>query len=172
MNTPDTPAEIGLSTFDYPNSFFCEVLMTFDERVTETSASRALTRDPEEAIMRAAIRILLGEETVDVWLDVLPGVKRLTFRALRLRDRGSLSTLAAVHDLACEISKTECDEDTGAPTAPTEVLGIAASAVQMAREAFFMGHQRYGRSGASRPMALVALEALLNTIDGVERSPA
>lgn len=159
-------SEVDFLSYDLPNSFFCELQICFDGRITETSASRALGREPEDLIMQAAMRILMGEETVEVLLDCQPGLTRLTFRTIRLGGWTNPMTVAAAHELACEISKTECDEATGAPVADTEVLGVAASAVQMARAAFFMGHERYGFSDRPKPLSLLTLEGMLNAIDG------
>ena len=162
-------AEIDFHIQDRPSSWFYELLIVFDGRVTETSGTRGTGQVPEDLILRAVTRILLGEESVDVWLDVTPGLTRLAFRRIRREDGASPMTVEGVLGFGCEISKTACDESTGEPVAETEMLGVARSVVQMARAAFFMGHQRYrtGRADRTPPLSLIALEAILNAMDGV-----
>jgi len=161
-------AEIAFFVADRPSSYFYELLVQFDGRLCETSGSRMLARMPEDQIMRAALRILCGEDDVHVWIDGQPGLARLTFTPVRLDGVWtSPMTSAAVLNLGCRIERVECDETSGAPIEPAVVWGTAGSAVQMARAAYELGHARYltGLDPAPAPVSLLALRATLDLVD-------
>lgn len=166
-------AEIDFRIEDLPGSHFYELLIAFDGQIVETSGSRGTGQIPEDLILQAVLRILLGDRQAYVWLDATPGLTKLTFSQVQ-RDGPWVSPMTAegLQTIGCQISKTECDERTGDPIADTEVLGVALSAVQMARAAFFMAHEAYGSTlaHAQPPVSLIALEALLNALDGVGRA--
>lgn len=159
------PSEIAFFVHDRPGSYFYELQLWFDGRLHEISGSRMIANMPEDQIMRAALRILMGDDAVDIWLDGQPGLTRLTFTVVR-NAFVSPMTLEAAYDLGCRITRTECHEDTREPLDAPVLLGVVQSAMQLAAAAYDMGHQAYGfqEPGGPRPMALMALKATLDAV--------